>query len=697
MQPVGRRDGVLYIVDIRSFHDSNGDGVGDFRGLIQKLDYIADLGVTTLVLLPFQASAGRSGGFDIVDHRVPDPATGTMRDVRQLVRSAHQRGLRVLADFVAGYTSDQHLWFQRAALRDARAADRAFYLWQPHDPSAEPPDAAAWTWERRAGAYHRHAGAPHEPVLDLQNERVVKSLVMAMQHWLRSGLDGLRVHVPTLLDTTGQPIADARPPDAAWWTALRSRIAERHPDAVLVADVDGWPDDLRTPFGDGAACTLSVNRALPLRIVLAMQLGDRLPITDIVAATPAIPAGCQWTLLLRDQSGLSLAGLTVEERDYLAKQVAPHPRDRHGLTIRRRLAPLLDGDPARIRLALSLLFTMPGFPGLLYGDEIEMGDNPYLPGFEGLRSPMQWTADRNGGFSTAEPATLLRPASMDSKYGYGVTSVSVQLANPASLQWWIRRMIALRGRFPALDRGSLEFVPVAGRRQLAYVRRSGDDVVLCVANFSRFAEQAELDLSTWHNMRPVELWSRSHYPVIGTRPYALNLPPCGFAWFQLVGAVLFRTCFISYSSADHEFATRLYDDLRSREVTCWMAARDLTAGEAFRESIAERVRRSDRVIVICSDNAFRSREVEREVTMALAEEKRRAATASSTDDAVVLIPLRIDDAFRLTDVGWFTELRDTRHVADFEQWSDSGAYDRAFRQLIRELAKTDPAASIMES
>jgi maltose alpha-D-glucosyltransferase/alpha-amylase len=683
------REAVLYVVDVRSFYDSNADGVGDFRGLTEKLGYIVDLGATALVLLPFYATAGRSGGFDVVDHQVLDPNTGDARDFRLFVRTAHQHGLRVLADFVLGYTSNQHGWFQRARLRAAKPSDRGFYVWRPHDPAAEPPAESEWAWERSAGAYYRHAGASHEPLLDLGNRRVVKALVSAMVYWLRKGVDGFRLHTPTYLGTSGEAFAEALSPDGPWWTELRGAIYSTHPHAVLLATVDGWPNDLRVPLASGNACTLASNSALPLRIFLSMHMGDRSPIMDIIQQTPAIPPACQWALFLPQESGLSLVGLNPAERDYLVSVAAPKARDQQGLMVRRRLAPLLEGDPARIRLAFSLLFSLPGTPGLYYGDEIQMGSNPYLPGNEGLCTPMQWTPDRNGGFSSAEPGTLQRPANLDSQYGYAATSVKVQMGNSASLYWWFRRALDIRKRNPVLARGTIEFVPTLSHKCLAYVRRFGEELVLGVANFSRFSEQAVLDLSTWHGMRPVEVWSRSEYPVIGTEPYSLNLPPFGFSWFNLVGAVIFRSCFISYSSKDHEFANRLYDDLRSREVPCWIAARDLGAGNYFRATIEERIRSSERVIVICSDNSFRSDEVALEVAMAREKEIRRAGGQKPSDDTIVLLPIRIDGAFQHTDLPWFTELRNSRHIADFEQWRDSAAYDNALRRLIRDLARPE--------
>ena len=538
------KDAVIYQLHVKSFFDSNGDGIGDFRGLIEKLDYLRELGVSALWMLPFYPSPLRDDGYDIADYRGVNSQYGTMRDFRALVRAAHDRGLRVITELVINHTSDQHPWFQKARRARRGSKLRDWYIWSDDDkqwPETRiiftDTESSNWTWDQVAEQYYWHRFFSHQPDLNFDNPRVVEALIDVMRFWLDAGVDGLRLDaIPYLVEREGTNNENLTETHAVV-RALRAALDESHPHAFFLAEANQWPEDTRPYFGDGDECHMAFHFPLMPRMYMAIAQEDRLPITDIMRQTPEIPDNCQWAIFLRNHDELTLEMVTERERDYLWRFYAADTRARLNLGIRRRLAPLMENDRRRIELMNSLLFSMPGTPIMYYGDEIGMGDNIFLGDRDGVRTPMQWSPDRNGGFSRADPASLFLPPIMSTIYGFDAVNVEAQSRSPTSLLNWMRRIIAVRQQHRAFGSGSLTFLYPGNRKIFAYLRELDDTTILCVANLSRQAQAVELDLSRFKGRVPLEMLGNSPFPPIGELTYLLTLPPYGFYWFLLTEEV----------------------------------------------------------------------------------------------------------------------------------------------------------------
>jgi len=544
--PLWYKDAIIYQVHVKSFFDANNDGVGDFPGLLQKLDYIAELGVTAIWLLPFYPSPRRDDGYDIADYRGVHPEYGTLNDVRLLISAAHERGLRVITELVINHTSDQHPWFQAAREAPAGSPERDFYVWSETNTKYAgtrvifvDSEKSNWTWNDKAGAYFWHRFYSHQPDLNFDNPAVLKEVLSIMRFWLDLGIDGLRLDaVPYLVEREGTNNENLAETHAILKT-IRAEMDAHAPGRMLLAEANQWPEDAQQYFGDGDECHMSFHFPLMPRMYMAIAREDRFPITDIMRQTPDIPATCQWAVFLRNHDELTLEMVTDSERDYLWETYATDRRARINLGIRRRLAPLLERDRRRIELMNSLLLSMPGTPVIYYGDEIGMGDNIHLGDRDGVRTPMQWSFDRNGGFSRVDPARLVLPAIMDPLYGFQSLNVEAQDADPHSMLAWTRRMLAVRRSFAAFGRGTLKFLYPGNRKVFAYLREmpgAEGQTVLCVCNLSRIAQAVELDLSTFAGRVPVDIVGGSVFPPVGQLTYLLTLAPYGFFWFQLASA-----------------------------------------------------------------------------------------------------------------------------------------------------------------
>jgi maltose alpha-D-glucosyltransferase/alpha-amylase len=534
------KDSIIYQLHIKSFYDANGDGIGDFEGLYQKLDYIAALGVNAIWLLPFFPSPRRDDGYDIADYRNVSPDYGTIEDFRKFVAAAHERNIRVIIELVINHTSDQHPWFQRARQAPADSPERDFYVWSDTDQKFPETriifldtEKSNWTWDAVAGAYYWHRFYSHQPDLNFDNPLVMEELLDVMRFWLETGIDGFRLDaIPYLVEREGTNNENL-PETHAVLKKIRAALDESNPGIMLLAEANQWPEDTREYFGAGDECHMAFHFPLMPRMYMAIAKEDRFPITDILRQTPEIPDNCQWAIFLRNHDELTLEMVTDAERDYLWETYASDKRARINLGIRRRLAPLMERDRRRVELMTGLLLSMPGTPVLYYGDEIGMGDNIYLGDRDGVRTPMQWSPDRNGGFSKADPARLVLPPVADALYGYDAVNVEAQIADAHSLLNWTRRMLALRGHHSAFGRGTIRFLTPSNRRILAYLREHDDEVLLCVANLSRLPQAVELDLTAFEGRVPVELTGMSPFPPIGQLTYLLTLQPYGFFWFQL--------------------------------------------------------------------------------------------------------------------------------------------------------------------
>jgi maltose alpha-D-glucosyltransferase/alpha-amylase len=536
------KDAIVYEVHVRAFRDSNGDGIGDFRGLIEKLDHIARLGATAIWVLPFYPSPLRDDGYDISDFRGVHPAYGGAGDVRRLVREAHKRGLRVITELVCNHTSDQHRWFQRARRARAGSAMRNFYVWSDTDQRYADAriifkdfEGSNWTWDPLAQAYYWHRFYSHQPDLNFDNPRVREAVVKVVDYWLSMGVDGLRLDaVPYLFEREGT-ICENLPETHAFLKGLRAHVDAHFPNRMLLAEANQWPDDAVAYFGEGEGdeCHMAFHFPLMPRLFMALRSENRFPIIDILTQTPPVPARAQWAIFLRNHDELTLEMVTDEERDYMYRSYTQDPEARLNLGIRRRLAPLLNNNRRRIELMNAFLLSLPGTPVIYYGDEIGMGDNIHLGDRHGVRTPMQWSADRNAGFSSANQQRLYLPVITDPEYHYQTVNVEAQEQNPQSLLNWMRRLIALRRRHPALGRGSIEFLQPENRKVLAFIRQLGEERILVVANLSRFAQFASLDLTAHQGLIPSELFGRTEFPPIGEQPYAMTLGPHDFYWFSL--------------------------------------------------------------------------------------------------------------------------------------------------------------------
>ncbi len=540
--PLWYKDAIIYELHVRGFHDANRDGVGDFLGLIEKLDYLQDLGVTCLWLLPFFPSPLRDDGYDIADYTGVHPSYGTLDDFRAFLDAAHSRGMQVLIELVVNHTSDQHSWFQAARRAPAGSRERNFYVWSDSDEKYggtriifTDTEKSNWTWDPEAKAYYWHRFFAHQPDLNFDNPEVVDEVIRIMRFWLDLGVDALRLDaIPYLVERDGTG-SENLPETHAIIRRLRRAIDEGYDGRMILGEANQWPKDVRAYFGDGDQCHMAFHFPLMPRLFMALRLEDRHPVIDIMAQTPAIPDNCQWGLFLRNHDELTLEMVSDDERAYMYLAYSADPRMRINVGIRRRLAPLLENNRRRIELLNSIQFSFPGTPILYYGDEIGMGDNIYLGDRNAVRTPMQWTADRNAGFSRANPARLYSQVVMDPVYGYEAINVEAQQSDPSSLLNWTKHTIALRKLFKVFGRGGIEFLDPSNRKILAYLRRSPDEQVLCVANLSRFAQPFELDLAAFAGMTPVEMQGYVEFPTIGRAPYPLNLGPYAFLWFELHG------------------------------------------------------------------------------------------------------------------------------------------------------------------
>jgi maltose alpha-D-glucosyltransferase / alpha-amylase len=543
--PLWYKDAIIYEIHVRAFADSNADGIGDFQGLISKLDYLQELGVTCLWLLPFFPSPLRDDGYDIADYVNVNPAYGTIDDFRQFLAEAHARNMQVMIELVINHTSDQHPWFQRARLAPKDSPERNMYVWSDTDKKFEgvriiftDTEKSNWTWDEIAQQYYWHRFFAHQPDLNFDNPRVMDEVLSAMRFWLDMGVDGLRLDaIPYIIERDGTSCENL-PETHAKIKQIRAAIDAEYDNRLVLAEANMWPADVRPYFGDGDECNMAFHFPLMPRIYMALRQEDRLPITDIMAQTPAIPDNCQWGLFLRNHDELTLEMVTDDERDYMNLAYAADTRMRINVGIRRRLAPLMDNNRRRIELLNSLLLSFPGTPIMYYGDEIGMGDNIYLGDRNGVRTPMQWNSDRNAGFSKAVPAKLYFPVIMDPIWGYQAINVEAQQSDASSLLHWTRNMIALRKIFQVFGRGTQEFLHPENRKVLAYIREyTGEDghseTVLCVANLSRFAQPVALDLSKYVGRQPVEMLGYVPFPIINETPYAVTLAPYSFFWLEL--------------------------------------------------------------------------------------------------------------------------------------------------------------------
>jgi len=541
--PLWYKEAIIYELHVKAFADGNNDGIGDFQGLIEKLDYIGDLGVTCLWLLPFYPSPLRDDGYDISDYMSVHPSYGTMEDFQSFLAAAHDRGLQVMIELVMNHTSDQHPWFQAARQSPPSSPERDHYVWSDTDQKYQEAriiftdtEKSNWTWDPVAKQYYWHRFFSHQPDLNYDNPRVVEEMLAVLRFWLDMGVDGLRVDaIPYLFEREGTNCENL-PETHRLVKQFRREIDERYSSRMILAEANQWPSDVRPYFGDGDECHMAFHFPLMPRIYMALRQEDRLPITDIMAQTPEIPPNCQWALFLRNHDELTLEMVTNDERDYMYLAYSADPRMRINIGIRRRLAPLMDNNRRRIELLNSLLLSFPGTPIIYYGDEIGMGDNIYLGDRNGVRTPMQWSSDRNAGFSRATPAKLYSPVIMDPVWGYQAVNVEAEQSDPSSLLNWMRNMIALRKLFRVFGQGTLEFLNPENRKVLAYLRRYQDEQVLCIANLSRFAQPVDLDLSEFEGLVPVEMLGYVEFPPIGKPAYRFTLSAYGFLWLELHGS-----------------------------------------------------------------------------------------------------------------------------------------------------------------
>ena len=540
MDPYWYKDAIIYETHVRAFFDYSNNGNGDFRGLTYKLDYLQDLGINCLWLLPFYPSPLRDDGYDIADYKAINPLYGTFQDFRAFIREAHRRGIRVITELVINHTSDQHPWFQAARKAKPGSSRRNYYVWSHTDQAYKQvriifsdSEKSNWTWDPEAGAYYWHRFFHHQPDLNFQNPVVLRDMIRVLHFWLDQGVDGMRLDAVPYLTEAENTNCENLPETHRILKEIRKQVDSNYEGRMLLAEANQWPEDVLPYFGDGDECHMAFHFPLMPRIFMALRQEDRHPITDIMRLTPGIPEACQWALFLRNHDELTLEMVTDEERDYMYSAYAADPRMRINSGIRRRLAPLMGNSRRRMELLNSLLFSFKGTPIIYYGDEIGMGDNFYLGDRNGVRTPMQWSGDRNAGFSKADFAKLYSPPILDPVYGYQSINVEAQQRDPSSLLLWMKRLIALRKRFPVFGRGTIEFLLPRNRKILAYIRNYQDDTILCVANLSRFVQPFDLDLSRYDGLTPVEMFGQTEFPPITNKPYFLTIAPHSFYWFQL--------------------------------------------------------------------------------------------------------------------------------------------------------------------
>lgn len=534
------QEAIIYELHVKCFFDSSGDGFGDFRGLTEKLDYLQDLGITAIWLLPFYPSPLRDDGYDISDYTDVHPQYGDIRDFKHFLREAHRRGLKVITELVINHTSDQHPWFQRARLAKPGSKQRDYYVWSDSPDKYKDTriifqdyETSNWTWDPIAKSYYWHRFYSHQPDLNFDNPEVQKAIFQKLSFWLKMGVDGVRLDaVPYLYEREGT-ICENLPETHEFLKKLRAYIDAHYKDRMLLAEANQWPEEAADYFGNGDECHMAFHFPVMPRLFMSIHLEDSLPIIEIMGQTPEIPGDCQWALFLRNHDELTLEMVTDEERDYMFRVYAHDPQARVNLGIRRRLAPLLKNDRRKIELMNSLLFSLTGTPVLYYGDELGMGDNIYLGDRDGVRTPMQWSSDRNAGFSRANPQQLYLPPIIDPEYHFETVNVEAQLNNPYSLLWWTKQLIALRKRYKAFSYGTTTFLPVENRKVFVFFREYKDELLMIIANLSRFPQYVELDLKEYNGLGMVEMFSGQRFPQIGELPYFLTLGPYGYYWFAL--------------------------------------------------------------------------------------------------------------------------------------------------------------------
>ena len=539
--PLWYKDAIIYQTHVKAFFDSNADGYGDFAGITSQLDYVQTLGVNAIWLLPFYPSPLKDDGYDIASYEEIHETYGLVEHFKVFLKEAHERGIRVITELVINHTSDQHPWFQRARTAPKGSPEREWYVWSD-DPNKykdariifTDTEKSNWAWDGVAQQFYWHRFFSHQPDLNFDNPRVIEALINVMRFWLRMGVDGLRLDaIPYLVERDGTNCENL-PDTHLVLKQLRAALDAEFPGRVFLAEANQWPPDVRPYFGDGDECHMAFHFPLMPRMFMAVRREDRTPIVEIMARTPRIPDTCQWAIFLRNHDELTLEMVTDEERDYMYREYARDKRMRINVGIRRRLAPLMENGRRQMELMNALLMSMPGTPVVYYGDEIGMGDNIYLGDRNGVRTPMQWSDDKNAGFSEADNAALYSPVIVDAPYGYHSINVEAQERTTTSLLRWMRRLIGVRKAQKAFGRGTQEFLHPANKRVLVFLRRYENEVVLCVNNLSRYAQPVELDLREFAGLVPVELWSCEPFPPIENRPYFFTLAPHGFLWFRLV-------------------------------------------------------------------------------------------------------------------------------------------------------------------
>ena len=531
-EPDWYKDAIIYELHVRAFYDRDGDGIGDFRGLTEKLDYLQDLGITAIWLLPFYPSPLKDDGYDIADYTGIHENYGNLRDFKLFLREAKKRGLRVITELVINHTSDQHPWFQRARRSPPGSNYRDYYVWS-HDPKKyretriifQDFESSNWTWDPVAQAYYWHRFYSHQPDLNFDNPAVKREIIRAMDFWLKMGVDGLRLDAVPYLYEREETNCENLPETHLFLKELRRHVDAKFANRMFLAEANQWPEDSAAYFGEGDECHMAFHFPLMPRMFMALRMEDRFPIVDILQQTPAIPETCQWALFLRNHDELTLEMVTDEERDYMYRVYSQDPQARINLGIRRRLAPLLGNHRRRIEIMKSILFAMPGTPVLYYGDEIGMGDNIFLGDRDGVRTPMQWSPDRNAGFSRANSQRLYLPVIIDPEYHYEAVNVESQQNNPLSLLWWMKRLISQRKHHKALSRGTIEFLFPENPKVLTFIRRYGKEIILVVNNLSRFVQYVELDLAAYRGLMPRELISRNQFPSDRRPPVYDHLRP----------------------------------------------------------------------------------------------------------------------------------------------------------------------------
>jgi maltose alpha-D-glucosyltransferase / alpha-amylase len=595
------KDAVIYQTHVRAFHDSDADGIGDFAGLTEKLPYLQDLGITALWILPFYPSPLKDDGYDIANYTDVNPSYGTIADFKKFVREAHRLGIRVITELVINHTSDQHPWFQKARSSPPESKAREFYVWSDTPEKYADTriifkdfESSNWSWDPVAKQYYWHRFYHHQPDLNFDNPAVHRALFKALDFWMNMGVDGLRLDaIPYLYEREGTNCENL-PETHEYLKKLRAHVDASFDNRMLLAEANQWPEDSRQYFGDGDECHMSFHFPLMPRLYQSIAIEDRFPIIDIINQTPAIPDNCQWAVFLRNHDELTLEMVTDEDRDFMWRMYAKDSRARINLGIRRRLAPLLGNHRRRIELLNGLLFSFPGTPIIYYGDEIGMGDNIYLGDRNGVRTPMQWSSDRNAGFSRANPQKLYFPVIVDPEYHYETVNVEAQQGNPSSLLWWMKRLIALRKQYRAFGRGSMDFLHPQNSKILAFTRSWEDETILVVANLSRFVQYAELDLSRHRGMIPREMFGQAEFPRIGESPFIVTLGPHEFYWFSLEPsadqpALLTRPDelpLIRSESLDDIFSGRSRSQL-GRAIQQWLPGRRWFAGKSRKIKTAE--------------------------------------------------------------------------------------------------------------